>query len=199
MLDVFVDDLKPIVLAPFPHRIIRAVDDIRIVERAKRDRDQLGEIASAIIARSIRTPGRSCRWSSGRYSPCGSIPSTHLRLRRIRRASAPVPRTRSRCASGTRGNDRPRPGPGHRERRRAVDRNGTRRCGWSLRRLLQRQPDERVERRVGAELVLRGVDGGAGFGRLEAEVGERGQSVRGGAAAGRGRARRRGRLTPSLP
>ena len=52
--------------------------------------------------------------------------------------------------------------------------------------LAQRQPHQRVERRFRAQLVLRGVDRGAGFGRLEAEVGEGGQGVCGGAAARRG-------------
>ena len=51
----------------------------------------------------------------------------------------------------------------------------------------------------GAELVLRGVDRGAGFGRLEAEVGERGEGVRGRAAARRGRGRRPSATLPSLP
>ena len=35
MLDVGVDDLEPVVLATFPHRIIGAVDDVGIVERAE--------------------------------------------------------------------------------------------------------------------------------------------------------------------
>src|SRR5947208_1768586 len=49
MLDVFVDDLEPIVLAPLPHRKIWAVDDIGVVERSERDGDHIGEVAAAVM------------------------------------------------------------------------------------------------------------------------------------------------------
>src|SRR5260221_1614031 len=49
MLDVFVDDLKPIVLAPLPPRNIGTVDDIGIVERAERDGDHVREVAAAVM------------------------------------------------------------------------------------------------------------------------------------------------------
>src|SRR3954469_8379112 len=51
MLDVGVGDVQPVVLALLPDRIIRAVDDIRVVQRAERDGDELGEIAPAVIDR----------------------------------------------------------------------------------------------------------------------------------------------------
>src|SRR5947209_18657399 len=47
--NVFVDDLEPIVLAPLPHRKIRAVDDIGVVERSERDGDHIGEVAAAVM------------------------------------------------------------------------------------------------------------------------------------------------------
>src|SRR5947209_20197279 len=47
--NVFVDDLEPIVLAPLPHRKIRAVDDIGVVERSERDGYHIGEVAAAVM------------------------------------------------------------------------------------------------------------------------------------------------------
>src|SRR5207247_5253160 len=57
----------------------------------------------------------------------------------------------------------------------------------SLRRLPECKPDECIESRLLPELILRRIDGGAGFGRLEAEVGERAERVRRGAGARSGR------------
>src|SRR5438067_510680 len=51
MLDVLIDDLEPVVLAPLPHRIIGTVDDIWVVERAERNRDHVGEVAARIVNR----------------------------------------------------------------------------------------------------------------------------------------------------
>src|SRR5918993_5502739 len=74
-------------------------------------------------------------------------------------------------------------------------------CGFprlrlSLRRLSERQPDQRVELGIRTQLLMRGCDGGACFGGLEAEVAKRGYGVRGRASArgwgagGSGQARR---------
>src|SRR4051812_21666948 len=62
-----------------------------------------------------------------------------------------------------------------------------RRCEWSFRSLLQRQPDERVEGGVGSELILGGIYRRAGVGGLEPKICEGGESVGCGTAA---RARR---------
>ena len=88
----------------------------------------------------------------------------------------------------------------------AAERSSTRRCCSRrhvtlARRLPERQPDERVERRAVAEVRRRRGDRGAGFGGLEAEVGEGAERVlRGAAARGGGAERsRRGAGLPILP
>src|SRR3546814_13024914 len=59
----------------------------------------------------------------------------------------------------------------------------------SLRRLSERQADQRVEAGAVAQIVLGRGDGGAGFGGLEAEVEERGDRI-GAGTGGRRDARR---------
>ena len=68
----------------------------------------------------------------------------------------------------------------------------------SLGRFLEREPNQRVEAGIGAELVLRGVDGGAGFGRLEAEVASAESASAAAPARGAGPPPARP-ATPSLP
>src|ERR1700747_2371640 len=48
MLDVLAEDLDPVMLTFFPHRIV-GIGDVWIVERAKRDGDQVGIVAAAIM------------------------------------------------------------------------------------------------------------------------------------------------------
>ena len=70
----------------------------------------------------------------------------------------------------------------------------------SFRRLLEREPHQRVERRPRApSSSCGGIDRGAGFGRLEAEIGERGERVGRGSGARGGRRLRRGPRRRACP